>query len=239
MRRLVFLLLFLFVPTLGGAEIVMLGNGNWLKVDRFEIEGEEIRLWLRDGGQMVLGLDRIERILEEEMVPSADPDPIETPGFFAYFDPGRHTEVPSVPYGELIHAAAVKHGVNPTLVAAVVEAESDFRPAVRSHKGAQGLMQLMPATAARFGVHGSAVFEPAVNLDAGTRYLRWLLDRFDGALELALAGYNAGEGSVDRYDGVPPYRETIRYIRRIRGILGLVDSAPTTVASTSTSTATP
>jgi hypothetical protein len=82
-----------------------------------------------------------------------------------------------------------------------------------SYKGARGLMQLMPATAARFGVRN--IFDPAQNIEAGTRYMRWLLNRFGGDVGLALAGYNAGEGAVDKYRGVPPYRETQEYVKRI------------------------
>ena len=82
-------------------------------------------------------------------------------------------------------------------------------------------MQLMPATARRFGLAERQIFEPERNLEAGTRYLRWLLDRFDGDVVRALAAYNAGEGTVDRYGGVPPFRETVNYIRRIAGELGV------------------
>jgi soluble lytic murein transglycosylase-like protein len=97
-----------------------------------------------------------------------------------------------------------------------MHAESAFRPNVVSHKGAQGLMQLIPATAERFGV--SDAFDPSQNIDGGARYLAWLLKRFDGDIQLAAAGYNAGEGAVDRFKGVPPYEETQRYVERV-GIL--------------------
>ena len=88
----------------------------------------------------------------------------------------------------------------------------------RSHAGAQGLMQLMPATARRFGCHNP--HDPAANIAAGTKYLSWLLKRFEGNVELALAGYNAGEGSVDKYNGIPPYRETQNYVRIISSRYG-------------------
>jgi len=119
-------------------------------------------------------------------------------------------------YREEIALAALEHGVDPALVRAVMHAESAFRPNVVSHKGAQGLMQLIPATAERFGVQDA--FDPAQNINAGTRYLAWLLRRFDGNVQLAAAGYNAGEGAVDRFKGVPPYEETQRYVERV-GIL--------------------
>jgi soluble lytic murein transglycosylase-like protein len=119
-------------------------------------------------------------------------------------------------FREEIAQAALEHGVDPALVRAVMHAESAFRPNVVSHKGAQGLMQLIPATAERFGVQDA--FDPAQNINAGTRYLAWLLRRFDGDVQLAAAGYNAGEGAVDRFKGVPPYEETQRYVERV-GIL--------------------
>jgi soluble lytic murein transglycosylase-like protein len=106
----------------------------------------------------------------------------------------------------------------------MVKAESAFDPEAVSVKGARGLLQLMPATAMRFGVPPEALFEPRENLDAGVRYLKWLSERYPGDLPRILSAYNAGEGSVDRYGGVPPFRETRDYIRRIYSELGM-DSA--------------
>ena len=217
-RALSLLALLLAAPARG--ELVILQGGDVLKVDAFRVEGQRIELDLPSGGLMVLPLRRVERILDDEIVPAAErqPPPVEPPGFELLF---ADQPVPSVPYGELIHAAAARHGLNPQLVAAVVAAESSFRAGVVSAKGAQGLMQLMPATAERFGLEASQVFDPALNLDVGCRYLRFLTDRFAGDLPLVLAGYNAGEGAVDRHGGVPPYRETRRYIERITTTLGL------------------
>ena len=110
------------------------------------------------------------------------------------------------------HAAA--HDVRADLVRAVIQAESAFNPAARSHKGAMGLMQLMPATAVELGV--TDPWDPAQNIRGGVTYLRRLLDQYGGNEELALAAYNAGPGAVDRYGAVPPYRETRDYIERIR-----------------------
>jgi len=116
-------------------------------------------------------------------------------------------------WAEEIRAAAAEFGVDEALVRAVVHAESAFNPNAVSHKGAQGLMQLIPATADRFGVEN--VFDPVQNIRGGVEYLAWLLDRFDGNVTLAAAGYNAGEGNVDRHGGVPPFEETRRYVERV------------------------
>lgn len=109
-------------------------------------------------------------------------------------------------------------GVDPRLIHAVIWQESKYKPAAVSHAGAQGLMQLMPAAASRFGCDDRNDAEQ--NVKAGTKYLRWLLKRFDGDVTLALAAYNAGEGNVDKYEGVPPFGETQAYVRIITGRYG-------------------
>lgn len=116
-------------------------------------------------------------------------------------------------YAHEVDAAAREFGVDRALVRAIIHAESAFRPNAVSNKGAQGLMQLIPATAERFSV--SDVFDAAQNIRGGTRYLSWLLRRFNDDTTLAAAAYNAGEGAVDRYKGVPPYPETQRYVERV------------------------
>jgi soluble lytic murein transglycosylase-like protein len=113
----------------------------------------------------------------------------------------------------LIYDVGQRQGVDPRFIHAVIWQESRYKNQARSHAGAQGLMQLIPATAERFGCDN--VYDPAANIEAGTKYLRWLLKRFDGNVELALAGYNAGEGAVDKYDGIPPYNETRNYVKII------------------------
>jgi len=117
-------------------------------------------------------------------------------------------------FADLIHNAAHRQGVDPALVQSVIHVESCFDPQAVSRVGAHGLMQLMPATAADLGVTDR--FDPAQNIDGGTRYLAAMLDRFEGDLDLALAAYNAGPGAVERHGGVPPFRETQNYIQRIR-----------------------
>ncbi|WP_205985044.1 lytic transglycosylase domain-containing protein, partial [Pseudofulvimonas gallinarii] len=116
-------------------------------------------------------------------------------------------------YRSEIARAAMAHGVDEALVRAVIHAESAYRANARSNKGAQGLMQLIPATAARFGV--TDPYDPAQNIAGGVQYLAWLLNRFNGDVRLATAGYNAGEGAVDRHGGVPPYAETQVYVERV------------------------
>lgn len=108
---------------------------------------------------------------------------------------------------------APEYGLEPGLVLAVISAESNFNHKAKSHKGALGLMQLIPTTAKRFGVND--IFDPADNMHGGMAYLQWLLQHFNGDVQLALAGYNAGENAVERYQGIPPYKETRSYIHRI------------------------
>lgn len=130
--------------------------------------------------------------------------------------PAIPTDIPTSGNTELdriIFDAAQREGLDPRFVHAVIWQESKYIVDARSHAGAQGLMQLMPATAERFGCEDPN--DPKDNIEAGTKYLHWLLKRFDGNVELALAGYNAGEGSVDKYNGIPPYNETRNYVKII------------------------
>ena len=113
----------------------------------------------------------------------------------------------------IIYRAGGRHGIDPRFIHAVIWQESKYKSKALSHAGAQGLMQLMPATARRFGC--TDPHDMASNVEAGTKYLRWLLKRFNGDVALTLAGYNAGEGAVDKYHGVPPYSETQNYVRKI------------------------
>lgn len=117
-------------------------------------------------------------------------------------------------FSAIINEAARKEGIDPYLIKAVIKVESDFDPNVVSSKGARGLMQLIPGTAALVGCRDS--FDPQQNIFGGARYLRMMLDRFNHDLELAAAAYNAGPGKVDQYRGIPPYRETQNYVRKVK-----------------------
>ena len=116
-------------------------------------------------------------------------------------------------FDHIIRQAAQTHGISEGLIKAVMHTESGFNVNARSPVGAQGLMQLMPATARRFNV--SNAYDPQQNINAGAKYLAWLMKRFNGNTSLALAGYNAGEGNVQKYGGIPPFRETQDYVRRV------------------------
>lgn len=154
-------------------------------------------------------------------VAAVPPVPVQIPGPpILRFN--AHDSHPNTPYSDLIYKAARRHAVNPHVVAAVIEAESDFQPKAKSRAGACGLMQLLPETARRFGLMRKRdLFNPAKNIEAGVRYIGWLTERFGGDLARVVAAYNAGEGAVDRFGGVPPYEETQSYLRRIYGTLGL------------------
>ena len=132
---------------------------------------------------------------------------------------GTSTHLKGFTTGNPLHDSFIvdssrRYGIDPLLIYAQMHQESSFKLNARSHKGASGLMQLMPATARRFGV--TSIYDPRQNIDAGVRYMRWLIDTFRGDVVLALAGYNAGEGAVMKYGwNIPPYRETQEYVRRI------------------------
>ena len=212
------------------AELVILTDGRFLKVKAYEVSEEQARLDLFRGGRMTLPIERVERIVDDEYVPPPEPDPLAAmaeviaeaaapapiPLRFEESQP-----VPEGPYGALIYETAKRHQVNPQVVAALIRQESSGNRRAMSHKGARGLMQLMPATAQRFGVRKDQLFEPKHNLEAGVRYLSWLIDQFPNDLAKILAAYNAGENAVARYQGIPPYRETQNYVRRIFTNLGL------------------
>jgi len=176
------------------ADYAVLQTGQRIHITGYENVGDNIRLTMV-GGTLEIPADSLLRI---------EPEDVFTPIKVKLLD---------VPYASLIASAAGAHGVAPELVAGVIAVESNFNPNAVSWRSARGLMQLMPETAARLGV--TKVFDPAQNIEAGTRYLKELLLRYNGDLALTLAAYNAGPGRVDQYRSVPPYRETRDYVQRV------------------------
>jgi soluble lytic murein transglycosylase-like protein len=127
--------------------------------------------------------------------------------------PVTSTEVPDSSIEQIISSAAEKYNLPKKLITAVISQESNFNPDAVSHAGAAGLMQLMPSTARGLGV--TDVFDPKQNVFAGAKYLRQMMDKYNGNLELALAAYNAGPGNVDKYNGIPPFKETMQYVQKV------------------------
>jgi soluble lytic murein transglycosylase-like protein len=159
-------------------------------------------------------------LFDDRWLPAAEePAPAGQPGVFRR-EMQRINEVirhdflaNAVPFGDIIHEKAAKYDVDPALVAAVIETESRFHPQARSRVGARGLMQLMPRTGRWMGANN--LNDPDQNIDAGVKYLKYLQGRFDGDLNKAIAAYNAGEGNVKRYNGMPPFRETRSYVKKV------------------------
>ena len=174
------------------AEIALLSNGSTLKIEARRVDGADVVLVLRGGGEVSVSALQLIGVVPDEVVEEVEP--------------GGDLRA-------LAEAAARRHGLDPALVLAVVQVESGFRPDAVSPKGARGLMQLMPGTATRLGVEDS--FDPEQNLDGGTRHLGDLIARYNGDVKRALAAYNAGEGAVERHRGVPPYGETRAYVRNV------------------------
>jgi hypothetical protein len=205
-----------------GASIALFVDGRAMKIDAYKVVGEnDIRLTLKSGGAITVPLSRVDRIVDDEIVPPAIVEEVKKAvekdgGIFPnrswHYDNHRGPIFKSK-FDMLIVEAAKKFDVDAALVSAVIKAESDFNAREVSDKGARGLMQLMPSTAERFGVTDS--YDPVANIYGGVRYLHWLLETFKGNADLAVAAYNAGEGNVWKYNGVPPFRETINYISRI------------------------
>jgi hypothetical protein len=195
------------------AELVVFSDGRVVKASSFRVDGEQLEIELPGGGGFSVELDRIERILDDEVVPEAAVPPLAATlaydlSFRADRKPLFHTA-----FDRLIETESKRQNVDASLVSALIRAESNYEPRAVSRKGARGLMQLMPATARRLSV--SYPLDPTSNVRGGVKYLRQLADRFDQRPDLVLAAYNAGEEAVESYAGVPPYRETVEYVKRI------------------------
>jgi len=194
------------------AEIVYLTSGRTLSVKAHRDEGNAVILTLRAGGEVTCDKDLIVKI-EADEVPHPDPVPPQDPAA-----PRDTSVLQSTPYGEIISALSEAHGVDPLLVRALIQVESNYQPRARSSKGAMGLMQIMPATAREYRVRNP--YDPKTNIEVGIKRLKDLLDKW-GAVDLALAAYNAGEGAVQKFQGIPPYRETQSYVSRILALAGI------------------
>ena len=193
-----------------GFELVYFASGRVMPIAGHRIDGSAVVLELRGGGEVrcdPLLIDRIE----------LDGTPRTEPAVMAAVSPTKRSGLRMLerPYGRLIQQASQRHGVDSYLIHALVEAESGYRPTAQSHRGAMGLMQLMPALAEEYAV--SDPYSPSENIDAGTRHLRRLIDRY-GIAE-ALAAYNAGEGSIRKFDGIPPFPETHRYVAKVMDLV--------------------
>ncbi len=202
-------LVMMFVPVLASAKLAVFVDGRVLKVSDARLDGSEIVLELKGGGTVRVSAMRIDRVIADEVEDDA------SDGFENGDCPYVWSNEPlprDLPFQESVTIAARTANLHPWLVAAVVQTESAFDPRALSRVGAAGLMQLMPAAAADHGVDD--VFDPAENLRGGAEHLRTMLDRFS-SLSLALAAYNAGATTVERYDGIPPYKETRDYVRKV------------------------
>jgi len=208
-------LLLLTAGAASAGEYALLANGARMHVDRHEVDGAIVRLFNNTGyiempSAMVSSFEADD---PPPVAPQPQPAPVVEAAPRAVVNPS-----------ELADAAADKYFLPRALVRSVMAAESGFQIDAVSPKGAIGLMQLMPETAQFLGADP---YDPAQNVDAGVRYLRDLLKKYDGGLWHALAAYNAGPGAVDKYDGVPPYRETISYILRIGSAMNAAAKAAT------------
>jgi soluble lytic murein transglycosylase-like protein len=196
MRSRLLVLAFVLVAPELRAEIAVLTNGQTMKITGHRAEGDTVFLSLKGGGEVGTPTSQLRGFVPDEV---ADEVAAST---------GTRAELEA-----LAADVARRHGLDPALVLAVASIESGFQPKAVSPKGAQGLMQLMPATAVSLGVDD--VFDPETNLEGGAQYLADLIALYGGDLTKALAAYNAGPGAVKRHGGVPPYRETRAYVKKV------------------------
>jgi soluble lytic murein transglycosylase-like protein len=214
MRRFLFVLAVLAIATPASAELIFFSESRAMSVRQHRFDGDRIIVTLRGGGEITFDRSVIVRIEPDEV-----PYPEEPAAASA-----EQTSIPVLPagtlientaYDRLIERASDRHGVPARLLKAVIQVESAYQPRARSNKGAMGLMQLLPQTARQYQTRN--LYDPASNIEAGTRHLKKLLTKFE--LPLALAAYNAGEAAVRRFGGIPPYAETQAYVSKILGLL--------------------
>jgi soluble lytic murein transglycosylase-like protein len=195
------------------AEVIVFANGRTVSVKDYLVSGDTITVTFRNGGDATFLKSLVARIDPDEVVEAVGEVATAQAAVAA---PAPRPSLASRPFARLIESVASEHGIDPALVHAMVEAESNYQSTARSQVGARGLMQLMPSTARDLGVKSArTLFEPQVNIEAGVKYLKQLLERFDGDLTSAIAAYNAGPAAVQRYDGVPPFPETQGYVKKV------------------------
>jgi soluble lytic murein transglycosylase-like protein len=216
-RNLMLLTLMLFLAPALRAEYVVLRSGQRLTVTGYQLLGDKYRLQMNGGFVEVPSADVVAIEPEEVFTPIVVP-----------VKPGALAQ--NAQFGQFIQSAATRFHVDADLISSVIAIESNFNPKAVSRRNARGLMQLIPGTANRLGVRN--VFDPAENIDAGTRYLGELLHRYDNDLILALAAYNAGPERVQKYGRVPPFPETMSYVKRVKHTYDQqkLSSPPTTAA---------
>ena len=199
------------------AEIVFFNTGRNLSVASHRVEDDKIVMAMRGGGEMTLDASLVSHIEPDEVpYPEAPPTlPADAPPLAAAVSKLRLETNPR--FDPIIEKVAKEQGIDATLVRAVIQVESGYEPRARSRSGAMGLMQLMPQTAKQYGVTARRLYDPRANIEAGIKHLKSLLDHLP--LHLALAAYNAGEGAVQRFRGVPPYPETQKYVSTILALL--------------------
>jgi soluble lytic murein transglycosylase-like protein len=193
------------------ADVIFFANGRSMAVRDYRIDGDVIIVTFREGGEARFDASRVTRIAPDEF-----PEATETVTTDAAIASVGTISLAARPYSELIESVALRHGIDPFLVHAVVEAESNYEPRAKSRVGARGLMQVMPATALDFGIRN--LYDPQSNLEAGVQYLKFLLTRFN--LTQAIAAYNAGPATVRKYGGIPPFPETQNYVRKVLAKFG-------------------
>jgi soluble lytic murein transglycosylase-like protein len=201
--------IFMTLAAGASAELVFFTNGRALSVKGHRADGDAIVLLLRGGGEVTC---------PRALVAQIAPDEVPMPDAGAALSALAAAIAVPAQYNALIDQAAARHNVDVNLVRAVIQVESAYRAQARSRKGAVGLMQLMPDTARRFAVMNP--YDPGANIEGGTKYLKFLLDRFGSAdYTLTLAAYNAGEAAVEKFRGVPPYAETRNYVQAVLSLL--------------------
>lgn len=207
--------------TPAAADRLVLTTGRRMVVASAALDGDVWLVQLKSGGQARIDARLVREVEYRDDGPDDPPEIEAVPRPAAAVTPPAPIPLPrpdlsARPFAALIERAATVHGVDPALVHAVIQTESNYHPRARSPKGAKGLMQLMPDTARAYGLRNP--YDPASNIDAGVRHLRTLLDRFE--LRLALAAYNAGAGAVERARGLPPFAETSAYVSRVLTLMG-------------------